>query len=164
MCDRARAAQSSHRVPRAGRPPNLSQDTETRGADLVITYIVINSILYGGGFLGISNNQLRCFISYVPVIICYIHVYIHITDPEGSTATAGKSSIINKLFEFESHCHTYLQDCQNGIIASHKAPNTVPKSGSELSLQAQDLMMFISHVAAGLVSSTYISAVHGIIV
>lgn len=37
----------------------------------------------------------------------------------------------------------------------------MPKSDSDLSLQAQDLMMFISHVAAGLVGSTYIiSAVH----
>ena len=48
--------------------------------------------------------------------------------------------------------HCILQDYEDGVNG-HKLPTIMPKIRSEQSLQAQDLMLFISHVAAGLVST-----------
>ena len=57
------------------------------------------------------------------------------------------------------HSHGYpspslspLQSYQNGHSGSpQELPHIIPSFDSEESLQAQDLMLFISHVAAGLV-------------
>ena len=45
----------------------------------------------------------------------------------------------------------YLQDYPDSV-SGHQLPTIMPQFRSEQSLQAQDLMLFISHVAAGLVS------------
>ena len=63
------------------------------------------------------------------------------------------------FFPFTIPCFSWSQiyqsklqmlDYQNGACG-HKLPNTLPQYNSEQSLQPQDLMLFASHVAAGLV-------------
>ncbi|CAI8046059.1 Tyrosine-protein kinase receptor torso, partial [Geodia barretti] len=53
-----------------------------------------------------------------------------------------------------------MLDYQNGA-SGHKLPHTLPQHSSQQSLQPQDLMLFASHVAAGLEHLASIGVVHG---